>query len=220
MNIVLAIPHSTREVKTKWQGNIEADADKWTDWHTDRVFGSKLPSVSQVIGKVSRFDCDLERLENDPLESKGQGILYSISESGATRELTEAQKEELLSEYHNYRKELSEALTEGDLLIDCHSFPSELSDIDICIGFNDDWSKPSDEVIELIKNHFLEQGYSVGVNDPYSNSITPKTNFNYSSVMIELNKKIYFNEKTLQEFSFSYKVHNSLNYLYKKILKL
>jgi putative restriction endonuclease len=28
------------------------------------------------------------------------------------------------------------------LLLDCHSFPSELSDVDICIGFNEDWSKP------------------------------------------------------------------------------
>lgn len=220
MNIVLAIPHSVREVKTQWIGNIDQDADRWTDWHTDRVFGSKLPFVSQVVGNVSRFDCDLERLENDPLEKEGQGILYTSSESGATREITETQKEELLSEYHSYRKSLSEALTEGDLLIDCHSFPSDLSDKDICIGFNDDWSKPNEEVIETIKNHFLEQGYSVGINDPYSNSITPKTNFKYSSVMIELNKKIYFNEKTLQEFSFSYKVHNSLNRLYKKIKNL
>lgn len=63
------------------------------------------------------------------------------------------------------------------LLLDCHSFPEDLSDVDICIGYNKDWSKPSKEVIEMAVNHFMDHGYKVGVNYPYSNSETPECNF-------------------------------------------
>lgn len=35
------------------------------------------------------------------------------------------------------------------------------------------------------------------MNTPYSNSITPKTNFEYKSVMIEVNKRVYMNEKNV-----------------------
>jgi hypothetical protein len=60
------------------------------------------------------------------------------------------------------------------LLLDCHSFPSELSDVDICIGFNEDWSKPNKDTIELAVNLFEDCGYKVGINEPYSNSETPE----------------------------------------------
>ena len=35
------------------------------------------------------------------------------------------------------------------------------------------------------------------MNKPYSNSITPPKEFHYKSIMIEVNKRIYMNEKTL-----------------------
>ena len=219
MKLVLAIPHSVRELNEDlWVGSVGIDADRWTDWFTDRVCSTNIDSVVSVIGDVSRYDCDLERLLNDPMEAQGQGILYTRTHF-AHRELTEAQITYFMSKWTAYRENLVQELTEGSLLIDCHSFPSDLSDVDICIGYNGDVSQPSADMIDLIKNHFEILGYKVGVNDPYSNSITPKTEVGYKSVMIELNKRIYMDEKTLQESEFSYKVHNALNSLYLKLIE-
>lgn len=40
-------------------------------------------------------------------------------------------------------------------------------------------------------NHFMDYGYEVGVNYPYSNSETPRCPFRYHSMMLEVNKKAY-----------------------------
>ena len=83
------------------------------------------------------------------------------------------------------------------ILLDCHSFNNEVApDIDICIGFNEDWSKPDVGIIEEISNIFKAEGYKVAFNKPYGNSITPETispeaNCKYKSLMIEVNKKTY-----------------------------
>lgn len=219
--IVLAIPHSVGTFnESLWSdSSVRSDADRWTDWHTDKVFKSTNPKVASVIGKVSRFDCDLERLLDDPLEAVGQGIAYSKAESGATRKVTTELLNKALGHWYDYQTNLEHELDDNSLIIDCHSFPSDLSDVDICIGFNDDDTTPSKAVIELVKNHFEDLGYKVGVNNPYSNSIAPKSNVKYKSLMIELNKRIYLNEKTLQEKAYSYKVHNQINSLYTKLLK-
>ena len=220
-NLVLAIPHSVRELKSVWSDDsVQTDADRWTDWFTDRIFNTTIDNVSKVVGTVSRFDCDLERLKNDPLEVNGNGIIYMNAPMGATRSVSKEDKEQLMSVWEGYQQSLLNELTEHSLLIDCHSFPSDVSELDICVGFNSDWSKPSDEVIELIETHFKDFGFSVGINTPYSNSITPIADFEYKSVMIELNKNIYFNEKTLQEHTYSYKVHNLINSLYSKLLTI
>ena len=49
---------------------------KWTDWHTDYLFhGYRKENIRTVRFPYSRFIVDAERLWNDPLEAKGQGIL-------------------------------------------------------------------------------------------------------------------------------------------------
>lgn len=218
--IVLAIPHSVGTFnESLWSNSsVRDDANRWTDWFTDKIFNSTNDKVVSVVGKVSRFDCDLERLLDDPLEAVGQGFVYAKAESGATREVTAELRSSALKEWNGYRQEIINEIKDDSLIIDCHSFPSDLSDVDICIGFNEDETKPSDAVIELIKEHFESNGYKVGINDPYGNSIAPSTDKPFKSVMIELNKKIYFNEKTLQEKAYSYKVHNVINSLYGKLV--
>ena len=47
-------------------------------------------------------------------------------------------------------------------------------------------------------NYFEENGYAVGINTPYSNSIAPKCRVDYKSMMLEINKKAYLNGNTLQ----------------------
>ena len=72
-----------------------------------------------------------------------------------------------------------------------------MSDVDICIGFNEDWSKPHKETLELAVNLFEDNGYKVGINEPYSNSETPDCPFSYQSMMLEVNKRAYMEDSSL-----------------------
>lgn len=186
MDIVLNIPHSSAEgvLEFGWNKEIMPEVNKWTDWHTDKLFMSEI--TKNVVFKYSRFVCDVERLIDDPLNKKGQGIVYTNFE-GIRREKYDT--DILMSMYNSHIDRLKENINKNTVVVDCHSFPSELSNIDICIGYNEDWSKPSAEILGIIKNELSD--YKIGINNPYSNSISPKTGFNYMSVMIEVNKKTY-----------------------------
>lgn len=92
--VVLNIPHSSSEfpgtAKDEWENGIDVHIQRWTDWGTDRLFGrasSMDPRIHPVTFPWSRFFCDVERLENDPLEKIGQGIVYSSFE-GIGRNIT------------------------------------------------------------------------------------------------------------------------------------
>lgn len=221
-NIVLAIPHSVGKVLSSWDNTelLNKDVNEWTDWHTDIIF-CPTPhhgKITQIIGDVSRFDCDLERLENDPLESSGRGIVYTKSHSGAIKISSHDSMAQLVSIWRNYRNKLTSAISEDTLIIDCHSYPSTVSDIEINIGFNEDSTKPSKFAIDKVYDHFVANGYVVGVNEPYSNSIAPVSDIIYSSLMIEVNKKLYLDENTYMLKSCAYKIHYCIQDLYQKLL--
>ncbi len=171
---------------------------RWTDWHTDYLFhGYRRENIRTVRFPYSRFIVDAERLWNDPLESEGQGILYKQFD-GYSRAIPRESEARLLALWQDHQARLRHSLCEGALLLDCHSFPSELSDVDICIGYNENWSKPAKRTIELAVNLFEESGYKVGINEPYSNSETPDCSFAYESMMLEVNKKAYMEDGTLR----------------------
>ena len=170
---------------------------KWTDWHTDYLFhGYCNENIRTVRFPYSRFIVDAERLWDDPLEQHGQGIVYKQFD-GYTRTVPEENEAQLLGLWHWHQQRLRDNLCEGALLLDCHSFPSEMSDVDICIGFNEDWSKPHKDIVELAVNLFEDNGYKVGINEPYSNSETPDCPFTYQSMMLEVNKRAYMEDGSL-----------------------
>lgn len=222
--IVLNIPHSSPFIpcESGWDNLLELSKEirKWTDWHTNILFNPNKELRGKVIPcafEYSRFYVDVERLIDDPLEKIGQGIIYTDFNE-LHREINPLLKERLGYIYYNYISKIACFLTDNSLLIDCHSFPSELSDIDICIGFNDDSSKPKNDDIEYIKNLFSDHGYKVGINNPYSNSLTPKKKIDYKSIMIEVNKKCYMNENTLEINADYYKVGNLIQNMYRHFL--
>lgn len=170
---------------------------KWTDWHTDFLFhGYRSENIRTVRFPYSRFIVDAERLWDDPLEQHGQGIVYKQFD-GYTRSVPEENEQQLLGLWHWHQQRLRDNLCEGALLLDCHSFPSEMSDVDICIGYNEDWSKPNKQTLELAVSLFEDSGYKVGINEPYSNSETPDCPFAYQSMMLEVNKRAYMEDGTL-----------------------
>ena len=166
--------------------------------YDDYLFhGYRKENIRTVRFPYSRFIVDAERLWNDPLEAEGQGILYKQFD-GYLRMIPQEYEEHLLNLWHNHQERLRKNLCPEALLLDCHSFPSEMSDVDICIGYNEDWSKPNKETIELAVNLFEDCGYKVGINEPYSNSETPECPFIYQSMMLEVNKKTYMEDGSLR----------------------
>lgn len=228
--IVLNIPHSSALLpcESGWGDllGVSREIRKWTDWHTSILFNpnrSLKRRVIPVVFQYSRFFVDVERLIDDALNDKGQGIVYTEF-NGIKRNLTDEDKKMLMNIYSRhihtlYLNMLSSAFSKDCLLIDCHSFPSELSDVDICIGYNEDESKPDDEVIEFIKGKFERNEYKVRINEPYSNSLTPRKPINYKSVMIEVNKRCYMDERTLELNTDYYKIGNIINSVYLGLLK-
>ncbi len=204
--IVLNEPHAS--IEGLFDGNLSFwDIDegfindivlRWTDWHTDYLFhGFNNECIKTVRFPYSRFIVDAERLWDDPLESEGQGIIYRHF-GEYVRNIPQSSERRLLNIWKWHQERLRMSLCEDALLLDCHSFPGRLSDIDICIGYNEDWSKPNKETIEFTVNLFEDYGYKVGINMPYSNSETPDCPFLYQSLMLEINKRTYMEENSLQ----------------------
>ena len=198
--VVLNIPHASPVLPFGtggWDDGIRREVDRWTDWYTDWLFASASRLDSRIVPVAypfSRFFCDAERLENDPLESVGQGIVYE--RFGTLRRTVPAgERAFAMQTYREHLDRLRKAITgEGTLLVDCHSFPSDLSDVEICIGVNDDWSRPDEAVLECVLDHFRTAGYRTEINIPYSNSVSPECGVRYASLMIELNKELYMDE--------------------------
>lgn len=221
-HILLNIPHSSTIIPVNtWEGDISRCVQEWTDLHTDTLFAPSEPCaerVAPVIFPVSRFFCDAERLTDDPMEDIGQGIYYTDFEE------CHRENDDILCQYATqlhtwHRNLLGDYIKEDTLLIDCHSFPSKVAPgIHINIGFNNDWSRPSDELIQMVKEHFEASAYRVGINTPYSNSITPPSEHPYSSFMIELNKSIYMNEASGMMHPHATLLQNMIIQLYQKLL--
>lgn len=200
--IVLNIPHSSPDgadfVPYSDNEALRQLVNHWTDWFTDELFApdaALAPYVAVNKFHFSRFLVDVERLVDDPLEKVGQGILYTNYEY-LTREINERDRRLLTALYHQY---ISSFKLEPDtILVDCHSFPSEMApDIDICTGYNNDYSYPGEAVIAKIESTFANAGYRVGINTPYSNALTPSPGTHYKSVMIEVNKAAYMDETAI-----------------------
>ena len=202
--IVLNEPHASieglyDEKLSGWQIDerfINEVVFRLTDWHTDYLFhGFRHPNIRTVRFPFSRFIVDAERLWDDPMEDIGQGIIYRYFD-GYRRQVPKHHEAELLQLWDGHQRKLRSQLCEGALLLDCHSFPEDIGDVDICIGFNEDRSKPSKELLELAVNLFEDNGYSVGINYPYSNSEAPICSFTYQSIMLEVNKRVYLERRS------------------------
>lgn len=222
--IILNIPHDSHVFpmgsRSEWKGLSESDIEKWTDSYTYYLFDSRLDGIDRVVFPYSRFYCDVERLENDPLEKEGRGIIYTKFNDAVRAPVTDEEREEIMWLYNDHKKKVLDLIdSDRCLVIDCHSFPNDLSDVDICIGFNDDWSKPDQEVIDLICDYFTNHGYKVGINEPFSNSYSPESEHKYKSVMIEVNKRVYLSKDGGLD-GFFYKKNALIQRLYMKLLDI
>ena len=236
-NLILHIPHSSTAFPNGKYSFEDLDEEErlLVDYYTDELFvpEQEAKNICQMAFPYCRLYCDVERLINDPLEKNGLGISYSrcfLHKDGHGMVFRSfSGKREAFALYSDFHSEVSKkivGLAERILLIDCHSFsalPNLLNsnppDIDICIGYNDDETCPNKVVIGNIVQYFKSKGYKVGINDPFSNSKTFDVPIKYHSIMIEINKKLYMDETTLEKKVGFLKLKSEIKSLYELLLK-
>ena len=218
-NIILAIPHANgAPLDFDWR-NVPAVAKLvrlWIDWHTDKLFAVEDGRIAVVKGRLSRFDCDDERLEDEP----DRICRYAIDAGMDIQTIKASNWNARLAEWFRYRAELMSATARGDrpLIVDCHSFPSEFcNDVDVCIGFNEDATKPDVGVLEWIMDRFISAGYRTSYNRPYSNAIAPY-GYRGHSVMIEINKRCYLADDEMSIGPGFDTMHDTLVSIYSALL--
>lgn len=236
--IILHIPHSSLKLPKKFWMFVCASkeiVDKFVydicDIKTDKLFGKNL--CKKIKAKYSRVYSDVEKYADDKEEVMsrfGMGAIYTKTNLNVEfiKPSLEYKESVLTNYYYPYNKRLFNAVNKELrkdnklILIDCHSFGRDIIMFeekkenlpDICIGFNKVYNK---KLIDFVFNFFKEKGYRVSYNYPYSGTMVPsgideKPLQNFSSVMIEINKEIYINNK--QNFI---KIQNHLNKLFKRL---
>ena len=239
-NLILHIPHSGTEFYDNQKPYRETFLEKardLVDWYTDELFSpdEEDKRIIPVVFPLCRTACDVERMIDDPLEKKNLGINYDgniFSEWNGVMTIGHSNYAQLCryDEYIEHHHKMEDLINKhyGCLVIDCHSFSSRptlllpdsesAAKYDICIGYNEDRTRPDEMIIGTICNHFEALGYKVGVNKPFSNSKTFNTPESYKSIMIEVNKRIYMDEATLQKTEGFQILHQQILDLYEKIL--
>ena len=236
--LLLHIPHSSASFpseSTHSFTDLDEEEKLLIDYYTDELFvpREQKRNICSVVFPYCRLYCDVERLVNDPLEDKGLGISYHRtvdSDYLPFEDRSFSRLNEAFKYYADFHADVSKRIVEMTsmnkiLLIDCHSFsalPNLLNptppDIDICIGYNDDETRPYTKTIDYIVQYFKSLGYKVGINEPFSNSKTFPVPVEYHSVMIEVNKRLYMNEQTLDKIDSFYKLKHDIQSLYNLLL--
>ncbi len=218
-NVILHIPHSSTFIPN-YEGfvvsreTIQQELNLLTDWFTDELFDFPY---HRIIAQFSRLFCDVERFSDDNLEvmSKvGMGMCYTHLDRGQhMRLVSEDLRNKIKIEYYDKHHENLNELTNQILhefrkvlLIDCHSFSDKpfnrdkdktVPRPDFCIGM-DDYHTPL-ELVKKAKGFLESNGYTVGINRPYSGTMIPSKFYqidkNVMGIMFEVNRKLYLKEK-------------------------
>lgn len=222
--LILHIPHSSTIIPLKegyciTDEMLNQEILKLTDWYTDDLFENETDVSSKA--NFSRIFCDTERFSDDSQEimaQYGMGVLYNKTDSGESLRNISPELRKLILE--NYYWKHHDQLTENVRLqleklgratiVDCHSFPHKpliraldksLFRPDFNIG-TDNFHTPK-KLIEASIAFFKENGYSLGVDKPYAGTIVPmhyyKKNKNVQSIMLEINRRLYLNDSTIEK---------------------
>jgi len=219
-NIIIHNPHSSLFIPAKYKNDFILSEKALlkenlsnTDLKVDYLI-EDINKYNMIRFNYSRLVLDVEKLSPDILDKKGRGRIYTSTMNGdLLRVVTKDRLEELdkiYKDYHSSFRELCSSVykkhKDKALIIDLHSFPENESDVDICIGFNDEKSK---KTAKIIAHRLQIYGFSVEFNNPYSNSIQPIPEIR--SVMIEINKRLYLN-------GFEYRGNSKLSLVLSDIL--
>ncbi len=223
---VVHIPHSSTRIPADVRptlavsdSELELELLRLTDRYTDELFDLDPAIATPVVFGVSRLVVDPERFSDDALEpmaARGMGAVYMSRTDGTPLRatLTIAQRARLLARFYEPHHAALEAAVQEALLargrcliIDAHSFPSEPLPCDmsqerprpdVCIG-TDAFHTPAALASNAVAA-FEARSLEVSVDRPYSGTIVPSRwhgrDARVSSVMIEINRRLYMDEAT------------------------
>lgn len=238
MNYILFhIPHSSLKIPNRYWDICIKDKDyikKSNILLSDLLIDKLAPDkCNKLIFKYSRLFCDVEKFKDDSKEimfKRGMGVIYTNDCDDIISVPNKKYKQKVIKSYYDkHHSKLDKIVTtklkkyNRCLIIDFHSFSDVIvnklfkidNNPDVCIGA--DVFYTDKKLLNFTINHFQEYGYTVEVNKPYSGTIIPNKYFNkrdrrVSSIMIEINKRIYLKDKN--DF---FKVKTCLEDYYRKL---
>ena len=222
--MILHIPHSSVTIPDQFRNLIVLSDDDlvaelllMTDLFADEIYS--LPEAITIRFPISRLIVDVERLPADteePMSKVGMGMIYNRTAYGKTlkRALQPQEKNDLVTKYYktHHRMLFNEVKVElgkydKALIVDCHSFPNHPLPCDMdqsiprpqfCIG-TDSFHTPN-ELGQMVQLSLKKIGYNVRINQPYRGTLVPmefyRKDSRVMSIMIEINRSLYANEKT------------------------
>jgi N-formylglutamate deformylase len=222
--LVVHIPHSSIHIPDRTgylvdNKTLESEILQLTDWYTDELFQEN--KAINVKAEFSRIFCDVERFVDDEFEVMsrfGMGVLYEKLDNGnPLRKVTPDFRQYLIENYYcpHHQNLLEKVQIQLKMngyctIVDGHSFPNIPQDRDL----NQDMNRPDFNIgtdsyhtpLKLAKksmSFFLERGFTVQINKPYSGSIVPmeyyQKNSMVKSIMLEVNRKLYLHENTSEK---------------------
>jgi N-formylglutamate amidohydrolase len=204
--IIVHVPHSSDVIPSEdgYLMDTRPERNIVTDWYTDDL----IVGDQSVIFPLSRVYCDVERFENDPLESAGQGVYYTRTlGGGALRERNDGTAGKVMALYRAHHHSLVTAIEQAILLspvclVDAHSYSDYQAGFtgfpdrpDICIGTDRDHTPAA--LVKSLVTLFTDAGYSVALDRPYAGTMIPhafRGNPNFSALMLEINKRLYLTD--------------------------
>lgn len=216
--ILVSIPHASTFVPKEIRDKMiisDHDISNHSDLFTDEVFRVKNAYILRA--KISRLVVDVNRAPDD-IETECQlcidGVAVRTTPDGKKIYAHPIGVEEIstrIEKYHDtFHDEIEDLVKSGKIkfLVDGHSMwsvgPSALKDAgvpraDICLG-NRDFTSCSRTQTYFVKHFFESLGYSVAINDPYYGKYILGFHChrqNVPGIQIEINRKLFLNEKTL-----------------------
>ena len=213
-----------------------------TDSHTPELFGGIAALGGLVlVNNYSRLVVDPERFENEEKEvmsSIGMGAIYTRTahQQMLRKDLSTEEKENMLSTYFRpyheaFEREVQKMLEQFErcLIIYCHSFPSKplpyeldqsINRPDICFG-TDPFHTPT-ALITSVQSFCYANGVNMTINKPFVGTYVPLMYFGkdrrVSSIMVEVNRSLYMNEKTGNQSSRFSRTKEFIDYLVKEVI--
>ena len=245
MSIVLHIPHASKHIPNEYikyftvsKKDLQFELLKMTDHFTDELFDVSGDNIHQIKFPISRLLVDVERFETDELEPMfkvGMGCIYEKTHDGKSLKLVKDIKDELINKFYkthhkNFTKIIDKKLKENNkvLIIDCHSFPKhplpyelnqEVDRPEICIGTDN--FHTSEKLKNSLGEVFKDLNFTLKYNEPFNGSIVPVKFYNkdkiVQSVMIEVRRDLYMDEKSGEKNSKFYYIKNILKGILLKI---
>ena len=236
--IVVNIPHSSTFISQDLKKDfllssvkLEGFAKNLADLYADELFSGVYKKSGALISKLSRVAVDVERFwknECEPMSKVGMGALYEKDEQGNIVRIISRKSlslgQDFYQAYHGALNELTaECLKKFGycIILDCHTYPDKPRQYDmnkrgkrpeICLG-TDIFHTPK-SLTNSFKKRFLAKKFSVAENTPFKGTIVPDGYFGKDkkvfSLMIEINRRVYMNERNFVKKNNFKKIVNDL----------